>query len=101
MSTSNPDFIRISIIDSGTGIEPTLIDRIFSPFERAVGVESDIEGTGLGLAVVKRIMDALGGRVGVDSKPDQGSTFWVEFRLVQNPNEIIQLQLHEIPLKNA
>lgn len=100
VSTSNPDFIRISIIDSGTGIEPTLIDRIFSPFERAVGVESDIEGTGLGLAVVKRIMDALGGRVGVDSKPDQGSTFWVEFRLVQNPNEIIQLQLHEIPLKN-
>lgn len=71
--------IRISVTDTGPGIAEDLLPLLFKPFER-LGVEhSDIEGTGIGLAVTNRLVKLMGGTIGVRSHPGQGSTFWVEF----------------------
>ncbi|MDP3394746.1 PAS domain S-box protein [Sediminibacterium sp.] len=82
--------IRISIIDNGWGIEEKDLERIFIPFERIGAEKTNVEGTGLGLAVVKQLIDIMGGKVGVKSKPGEGSTFWIELQQCQNQLDIIQ-----------
>ena len=74
--------LTFRVRDTGIGIDPSQIDRLFDDFEtgdssygRAAG------GTGLGLGIARRIADALGGRIGAESAPDAGSTFWVELPL--------------------
>lgn len=67
--------ITISIRDSGIGIAKEDIDNIFIPFIR-VNPYSSVEGTGIGLAVCKQIIEAMGGTIGVDSELGQGSRFW-------------------------
>ncbi|MCU1280593.1 MAG: Tricarboxylate transport sensor protein TctE [bacterium] len=69
-------FVRIEVADSGPGIPPSLVDTVFDPHVR--GHTHGEPGIGLGLATVKRIADAHGGRVGVSSRLDEGSTFWCE-----------------------
>ena len=71
-------FVRISVTDTGLGIPSDDIPKLFSPFERIGAEKTETEGTGLGLALVKRIMDATEGSVGVDSIVGEGSTFWIE-----------------------
>lgn len=72
------DVIRISVKDSGIGISAENLSKLFSPFERLGAEFSAIEGTGLGLSVVKKIVDAMGGEVGVESRLNEGSTFWID-----------------------
>lgn len=67
---------RLWIEDEGIGIEPALIPRIFKPFVRAHAAE--YPGTGIGLAIVKKAVERMGGSVGVESTPGQGSRFWLE-----------------------
>lgn len=78
-------FIRISVTDSGVGISPDDIPRLFTPFERIGAEKSVTEGTGLGLAVVKKLIDAMDGKVGVESAIAEGSTFWIEMPLAESP----------------
>jgi signal transduction histidine kinase len=68
---------RIEIGDNGIGIEPDAVSRIFEPFRRE---HAQYDGTGIGLAIVQKVVDQLGGRVGVESRPGQGSRFWVELK---------------------
>lgn len=77
--------IRISITDTGFGISHEDIPKLFIPFERLGAVKTKTEGTGLGLSVVKRLMEAMGGNLGVDSTPGVGSTFWIELPLCEMP----------------
>lgn len=72
------DVIRVAVKDTGIGISPENIILLFSPFERLGAEFSAIEGTGLGLSVVKKIAEAMGGEVGVESRLDEGSTFWID-----------------------
>jgi len=71
--------IRISIIDRGIGIAEEDQHKIFEKFERLDAEERWIGGTGIGLAITKRLVEHMGGCIGVDSVLGVGSTFWVEF----------------------
>ena len=82
-----PEMVRISITDTGIGIPEEFIPKLFTPFERIGADKTTIEGTGLGLSVVKKLMDAMGGNLGVESTPGLGSTFWVELPHVDSQLE--------------
>ena len=69
------DVARIEVEDTGPGIPPGAEQRVFEPFQR---LDASKPGIGLGLATVKKLVEAYGGRVGVHSILGKGSTFWVE-----------------------
>lgn len=75
-------WLRIAVTDDGPGIPSTLLERLFQPFERIGAEQAGIEGTGLGLAHSKALVERMGGRIGVDSTVGSGSTFWLELREV-------------------
>jgi signal transduction histidine kinase/DNA-binding NarL/FixJ family response regulator len=70
--------VRIEIADTGIGIAPDLIDQLFTPFERLDAASRGIEGTGLGLAVARGLVEAMGGNLGLSSKAEVGTTVWME-----------------------
>ena len=70
-----PRSVLVRVIDGGLGMSPEQRTRIFAQFERALPAGLDIPGTGIGLYSVKRIVEAHGGTVTVDSEPGIGSTF--------------------------
>jgi signal transduction histidine kinase len=74
------DAVWVAVTDTGIGIAPDDLPRLFSEFTQLdASYARPYEGTGLGLALCKRFMDLHGGRIGVESAKDRGSTFWVEF----------------------
>jgi signal transduction histidine kinase len=77
---SQRESARLEVIDSGLGIAPELHGRIFEPFKRAVATGQQ-DGLGLGLYIVRSIVQQLGGTVNVDSRPGAGATFVVELPL--------------------
>ncbi len=79
--------MRVTVSDSGPGIQPDKLARLFTPFDRLGAEQTGIEGVGLGLSLSKRLMEAMGGTLGVTSAPGQGSTFWIELPIVESPEE--------------
>lgn len=72
--------IRIAVVDSGAGLSDEQIAQLFQPFNR-LGQEASVEqGTGIGLVVCKRLIEWMGGRIGVTSEVGVGSTFWIELK---------------------
>jgi signal transduction histidine kinase/CHASE3 domain sensor protein len=69
---------RVAVRDTGEGLSAEKLGRLFRPFERLGSDRYGIEGTGIGLALSKRLIDAMGGAIGVDSQVGIGSTFWVD-----------------------
>ena len=78
---SPPGSMRISVRDTGEGLTPGQLAQLFQPFNRLGQKVPGEEGTGIGLVVCKRLVDAMNGRIGVDSTVGQGSVFWVELKL--------------------
>jgi PAS domain S-box-containing protein len=81
--------VRISIRDTGAGIPEDKRARLFQPFERLGAEQSPIEGTGLGLAVCKGLMEAMNGAIGVESETDIGSTFWIDVPEAVTPAPVL------------
>ncbi len=73
------DRVRITVKDTGAGIAPELLPRLFQPFDRLGAERTTIEGTGLGLALSKHLVELMSGTIGVDTEPGTGSCFWLEF----------------------
>jgi signal transduction histidine kinase len=69
--------IRLWFEDNGIGIPPKYQDRIFDMFQQ---LDKSYEGTGIGLTLVRKVAERMGGKVGVESEPGKGSRFWLEFR---------------------
>ncbi len=69
--------VQITVNDTGVGIEPDVLHRLFSPFDRLGAENTSVQGTGLGLALTKQSVEALHGEITVDSEPGVGSTFTV------------------------
>jgi len=100
---TSADRWRISVTDTGLGIAPENMGRLFTPFERLVGDSSNVEGTGLGLALAKRLVQLMHGDIGVESTVGRGSRFWVELPLAES--QLAQLQrtgdTAELPVLSA
>jgi PAS domain S-box-containing protein len=77
--------LRISVGDTGQGISPEGLAKLFVPFERLGAAESGIEGTGLGLSSSKIFVEAMGGSIGVDSVVGEGTAFWLDLPLAEAP----------------
>jgi len=75
----NSGWIRFEVVDTGCGVDPAMAEQVFDPFTQGDGSTSRKHGgTGLGLAICKNLTTLLGGRIGLQSAPGAGSTFWVE-----------------------
>ena len=82
---SPPNSVRISVSDTGDGLPPEKLAQLFQPFNR-LGKEAGIEeGTGIGLVVTKRLVELMGGIIGVDSTVGVGTVFWVDLILCAPP----------------
>lgn len=82
----NDLFLRISVLDTGLGIPAKSLDELFKPFNRLDAEGSDIEGTGIGLTITRRIVDMMGGNVGVESTMGVGSHFWIDLPVDSLPH---------------
>ena len=76
--TTASGFVRIAVHDEGIGIPADKLPRLFTPFERLGAEQTTVEGTGLGLALCKRLAEAMGGALSVESQVSRGSTFSVD-----------------------
>jgi len=77
--SANPGgLVHVAVSDTGPGIPLERQTEVFQPFQRLGAENTAVEGTGIGLTISKRLIEAMGGRIGFDSKPGLGTTFWVE-----------------------
>jgi PAS domain S-box-containing protein len=76
---------RIEVADTGVGIAADALARVFEPFDRLGAEATEVEGTGLGLALSKRLMEAMEGEIGIDSVLGVGTTSWFELPVVAAP----------------
>lgn len=82
VSAAQEGCVRIEVTDTGPGLSTEEQKELFQPFQRLHAAELGVEGHGIGLAISKRLIEAMGGRIGVESTQGVGSTFWVELALV-------------------
>jgi PAS domain S-box-containing protein len=85
------DRVRLSVEDNGIGIAPEHQERIFGLFQR-LHPDSAYPGTGIGLAIVRRAVERMGGTVGVESRPGQGSRFWIEIAGARRMTQALDLR---------
>ena len=87
-ASAGPDdaasLVRVEVSDTGIGLDPERLQRLFEPFSQADGSTTrKYGGTGLGLAISRQLIEQMGGQVCAESEPDQGSRFWFEVSLAR------------------
>jgi PAS domain S-box-containing protein len=96
-AASLPDNIRVSIRDTGAGLPPEKLTQLFQPFNRLGQEASAEEGTGIGLVVTKRLVELMGGAIGVASTVGEGSVFWIELVVAAAPQLAVNEAEHTAP----
>lgn len=96
----NDGFFRVSVTDTGDGLDKEKQQGLFKAFNRLGLEQTEIEGTGIGLVITKKIVELLGGRIGVKSEVNIGSTFWIELprrqdKQINEKNSSVQPSLLE------
>jgi PAS domain S-box-containing protein len=100
-AASTPGRVRVSVRDSGAGLPPDMLKQLFQPFNRLGRETSAEEGTGIGLVMSKRLVELMGGVIGVESTVGSGSVFWFELNSatpqlavdLAEPKAIVQAQV--------
>jgi len=77
----NDNKLRVCVSDTGAGIADELLPSVFESFNRLDKVNSNIQGTGIGLTICKQLVELMSGDIGVSKNPEKGLTFWIEFPL--------------------
>jgi PAS domain S-box-containing protein len=90
-----PDRVRISIRDTGEGLDSEKVAHLFQPFNRLGQETGTVSGTGIGLVVTKRLAELMEGSLGVESKPGVGSVFWCELAISPAPSLGLQNSFDE------
>ena len=94
-TASTPARLRVSIRDTGAGLSPEMLMQLFQPFNRLGRESSREEGTGIGLVMSKRLVELMGGTIGVASTIGSGSVFWFELNSTEAPQLAVD---HAAPL---
>jgi PAS domain S-box-containing protein len=103
-SASTPERIRVSIGDTGAGLSPDMLPQLFQPFNRLGRERSAEEGTGIGLAMSKRLVELMGGEIGAESTVGLGSVFWFELNSTTEPRLELgraQAAIVEVPVRHG
>lgn len=83
--------LRIAVTDNGYGIAEEKRSELFKPFSRLGAENSDVEGSGIGLVVTKKLMELMDGFIGLESEEGKGSTFWIELPQAESDdNEVVE-----------
>jgi CheY-like chemotaxis protein len=96
--------VRISVRDTGAGLAPDMLMQLFQPFNRLGRETGAEEGTGIGLVMSKRLVEMMGGTIGVESVPGAGSVFWFELNSAVAPqltvgrSELEAITQSQVPL---
>jgi PAS domain S-box-containing protein len=80
-------YVRIEVVDTGLGIPAGILTAVFEPFNRAGRDGSNIEGTGIGLTITRRLVELMGGKIAASSEVGVGSRFWIDLPIVRNEKE--------------
>jgi PAS domain S-box-containing protein len=94
-SASAGEFIRLAVRDTGPGFSDDEKARLFQPFERLGAERTTIPGTGLGLALTRKLVQGMHGTIGVDSERGEGSSFWI--RLNRSPASVLKTRVRRKP----
>ncbi len=89
--------IRIEIRDTGAGLPPEMLEQLFQPFNRLGQESGGEEGTGIGLVVAKKLIEMMGGSIGVESTLGVGTVFWFELKVAVQPQLESTPADHETP----
>jgi signal transduction histidine kinase/CheY-like chemotaxis protein len=91
--------LRIQVTDTGPGIAADQFHLLFEPFERLGAEQTSVPGTGVGLALSRGLAEAMGGKLDVESTLGRGSTFWVEFAIVESPVKMYEEASQRAPVR--